>query len=271
MSDRFSNSRKRVLRAAEHARSFATEWSLLLENDSFTPKIRADIRPGWYVLFVHFSPKTANRLSEDSLALEIGEFAYQLRAALDGTVWDAATYLQGFEPSADEGNRLEFPIFNGKNRDSKKCAEHDFPFPDDLKDWIASIQPYAMDKPSVDLHRGLQTILENIHNLARLDRHRRLRMVTTTPVAARTSIETFPPGGKIVEADLLGCDVFRGQEEILRFKVECAGGLTPDKVRLRTHLAFQTSVEGIEIESGQDVLAQLDIMLQGVKPNNSKI
>ncbi|HMF54383.1 MAG TPA: hypothetical protein VK593_08535, partial [Edaphobacter sp.] len=219
---------------------------------------------GWFILSASIAPEIKERIQRNILSLELGELAYQLRAALDGLIWDAVTYSQGSEPPSNEANGLEFPILNGKKRGFKQCGLHKFPFPQKLKDWLESIQPDATEKAIGDPHRGLKATLEDIHNLARMDRHRRLRVIAAVPVLAKLVIETDPPGGIISDRIFSPCDLLSGQDEIARIRVECAGGLVPYNVRLKAQVAFDISVEDVELYDGKNISFQLERFLQAV-------
>jgi hypothetical protein len=137
---RFKNSWSRIKRATERLAAFQAEWNALLANNPFGTVVRYDEDSRWYVASLTASETTRKRIADTTLPLILGEFAYQLRAALDGLIWDAITFTQGTEPPAD-ANRLEFPVLNGKIMNFEKCGFHDFPFPENLKTWLESIQP----------------------------------------------------------------------------------------------------------------------------------
>src|SRR5271170_6883087 len=143
---RFKNSWSRLDRATNHIAAFQTEWNLLLSQDPFGSVVRYDQDNGCYIASLTASETSREAIRNTSLPLILGEYAYQLRAALDGLIWDAITFTQGAEPPAD-ANRLEFPVLNGKVRNFRDCGFHKFPFPDKLKTWLESIQPDSAEKP----------------------------------------------------------------------------------------------------------------------------
>lgn len=180
------------------------------------------------------------------LPLILGEYAYQLRAALDGLIWDAITFEQGgTEPPAD-ANRLEFPILNGKIRDFQSCAFHNFPFPEKLKAWLESIQPDSAEKPEGHPDRGLAGALEDIHNLARLDRHRRLRIVAAFPTELLANFVFEPAEGfRAIGEEGLPCNILGDEYDLLRFKVESVTGNLPGKIRIETGAKFEIFFEDL--------------------------
>jgi hypothetical protein len=199
----------------------------------------------WYVASITADDAIRDRIRNATLPLILGEYAYQLRAALDGLIWDAITFTQGAEPPSD-ANRLEFPILNGNVRDFKNCAFLTFPFPDKLKVWLESIQPGSAEKPLDDPDRGLANALEDVHNLARLDRHRRLRIIGAYPTQLHANIVFEPSEGfKAIGREGLPCNILGGEYDLLRFKVESATGITPRKIRIETGAKFEIFFEDL--------------------------
>src|ERR1035438_742011 len=106
---RFKNSRNRLEQAGLHRKEFEDEWASLFKGNrdiSITP----DDKGQWWTIRLNLCPETIARIKSNKLSLELGEFAYQLRAALDGLIWDTVTYMQGTEPAPDAKglSRLEF-------------------------------------------------------------------------------------------------------------------------------------------------------------------
>lgn len=225
--------------------------------------------PGWWTLRLDFTPERIARLQSNQLSLVLGEFAYQLRAALDGLIWETVSLTQGSElpPDTKGLHRLEFPLSpTWKAADIDQNRFHGFPFPQKLIDWMKSVQPGTADKPSDHPDRGLQNTLEDIHNLARFDRHRRLRVVSMLPLNQRIDIlATEPPGGGAVAHEWLDCDPLNGKYEVIRIKVVCPGELFPYKVNVKPKLSFGVSAEDIEPYGGADIGIQLDRFMCAVE------
>jgi hypothetical protein len=156
--DRFKNSRNRLDRATHHAKAFTAEWDAILHDESCIPVFIKNPNTGWYDVLVHLSPDSAERIERNTISLELGEFAYQLRAALDGLIWEAITRTQGAEPPSDAKylSRLEFPLApTWKANDVDAGRFYGFPFPQNLIDWMKTIQPDATEKPIGALIVGL--------------------------------------------------------------------------------------------------------------------
>jgi hypothetical protein len=252
-----------------HRRAFENEWASLFEGEQ-TISLTADNKhSGWWTVSLTLTPESIAKIESNQLSFTLGEFAYQLRAALDGLIWDAVTYTQGAEPSPNAKglSRLEFPLSTEwKAKDVDKHCFHGFPFPQNLIDWMRTIQPGTADKPIGHPDFGLQNTLKDIHDLARLDRHRRLRVVSLLPITQRIDIlETEPPGGGAVAHEWLGCNPLDGKYEVVRFKVVCPGGLFPYKVGLKPDLSFSVFAEDVEPYEGADIGVQLDRFIGAVR------
>lgn len=241
---RFRNSWTRIKRATEHIEAFQTEWNAVAKGP-FTTIATYDEDSAWYTASLTAEEAIRERIRNTSLPLILGEYAYQLRAALDGLIWDAITFTQGSEPPAD-ATRVEFPILNGKTKEFDKCGFLKFPFPDKLKDWLESIQPGSTEKPLGDPDRGLANALEDVHNLARFDRHRRLRIVAAFPSELYVNVIFEPAKGfKAVDIEGLPCNILGDEYDLLRFKVASATDAAPDKILIETGAKFEIFFEDI--------------------------
>ena len=264
MVRRFKNSWNRLDRAGLHRNSFKAEWDSLFGDGERSSSVRRDNKsPGWWILSADLSTDTIERIRNNQLSFILGEFAYQLRASLDGLIWDAVAYKQGKEPSPDEKGlaNLEFPLApTWKAKDTKHDRFHGFPFPQNLVDWMKTIQPGTADKPIGHPDLGLQITLQAIHNLARFDRHRRLRVISMLPLddAYVRILGTEPPGGWVESCEWLECNPFDGKYDVVRFKVVGIGGLLPYKVSLEPYLRFSVFAEDIESYEGTGIGVELD-------------
>lgn len=160
--------------------AFKNEWAKIFADDAISTVARYDKDSGWFIASVVLTPGAIERVQKNNLALEIGEYAYQLRSALDALIWDAITLKQGGTEPPPDANRVEFPILP-TNKAFKDCGFLKFSFPDKLKPWLESIQPNSAAQPVNHPDRGVNTALGDIHDLARFDRHRRLRILAVVP------------------------------------------------------------------------------------------
>lgn len=261
---KFKNCWSRTKRAADHLLAFKSEWERIFTDHCITSVFRYEENSGWFVVSTSVPPATLERIRCNTLALEIGEYAYQLRAALDGLIWDTITFTQGTEPAANT-NRVEFPIVDGITRKFKDSGFLKFPFPENLKRWLESIQPNAGEKSEGDPERGIPTALSDIHDLARLDRHRRLRIVAAVITQLRFGIASNPQG-RIVDRERIDTfDLFGGQYEFLRFKVETVDQTILRELTLKTDLAFEVLLEDIRPFPNMDACSQLGSYIYAVE------
>ena len=260
---RFTNSWARLDRAASHLTAFKDEFRAILNDESPPAVCRYDKDSRWFAARFVLPKASVERIKRNVLSLELGEYAYQLRAALDGLIWDAITITQGTEPPSN-ANRVEFPITDGVTRPFEDCGFLKFPFPDRLRTWLKSIQLNADEKPEGDPDRGVPTALGDIHNLARFDRHRRLRVVAAVPTNLRFRVNTGDVLSKLVAWELMDCDLLGGQPEFLRFQLETPDGILLQKATLQTDISFDVLLEDIEPFEGISAGTQLGMLIDAV-------
>lgn len=245
MSERqFKNSWSRLERATEHLTAFQAGWNRLTE-DGFSTVAAYDKDGGWYVArVIPNNPAVREALRQTTLPLILGEYAYQLRAALDNLVWDAITFTQGTEPPPN-ASQVYFPVVTGKAK-FKDCGFRKFPFPQKLDTWIESIQPDLAEKPLGHPDRGLAGAILDINNLAKFDRHRRLRVIASFPTELYVDFVFDPPEGfKAVAIEGQPCNLLGDEDELLRFKVESETGERPRNISLATGVKFEIFFEDL--------------------------
>jgi hypothetical protein len=107
------------------------------------------------------------------LELELGEFLYQLRAALDGAVYACAIEDSSANPPP-EASRIEFPICAREDewrRQSRKVGALNA----GRRRFIGLMQPFAEPDLSPELRIcNYNRSLRFLNDLARMDRHRTL-------------------------------------------------------------------------------------------------
>jgi hypothetical protein len=236
----FEDSWKRIKRAKVHAKAFWDEVPRMFPEDGYTVNLDKENERTWIVTAVF---KTVP--DDEVLSLELGEYFYQLRAALDALIWKAVWIKDGSEPPAD-ANRLEFPIYLDKGK-FDAAAIHKFNFPQELRDWIAGIQPYSAEKPIGDPDLGLSLTLQTLHDCARKDRHRRLHVAAAVASAVQYDFrDGFPKGVTVRSAEILPADFLKGKNAFLRLELASETGTLPSFQRhLATALKIDISVDGI--------------------------
>jgi len=179
----FEECGRRIDRAHTHCAAFVAGWRTLLESDSyfFLPEMK-DERTG----IVSATLKNSIR---HELSLELGEFFYQLRSALDGAVYRAVDLRRGTKNIA-RIDRLDFPITKSVTA-FEKAALHENPFPEDLRKWIEGVQPYFTGKTPEQ--KEISFFLLLLHDCARKDRHRQLHLVAVVPDKLEGTIQVQSP------------------------------------------------------------------------------
>lgn len=241
----FVDSWKRIDRSVVHAEAFFAEFHRLFPQDGYGVRLDEE-GPGTWIASAIF--KTSSL--DNSLALELGEFFYQLRGALDAAVWQAVAICEGAEPKEDTPgvNRLEFPLCCGKSK-FEDSAIHRFKFPQQLKAWIGSVQPNSADKPPNDPDFGLNVTLELLHNCARKDRHRRLHVAAAVPGTIEYAIASTPPDLRIASIDPIKSDFLKGDNKFMRFGLESISGKPITKAELTTAITIDVVFDEIPIWS----------------------
>lgn len=238
MPDLFEDSLKRIKRAKVHADAFWNEVIRIFPKEGYSVSLDKENERTWIVTAIFKTPP-----NDELLSLELGEFFYQLRAALDALIWKAVWIKDGREPSAD-ANRLEFPICPNQEK-FDTAAIHKFNFPQELRNWISTIQPYSAEKTVDDPERGLNSTLKTLHDCARKDRHRRLHVAAAVASTVQLDfLDGFPEGVSFRSAEILPADFLKGRNKFLRLELASETGTLPSFQRhLATALKIDISVD----------------------------
>lgn len=159
--------RARLRRASDLYEAMGTAWGKYLEErpHRLVTRLHADGRGE--LLLERVVPMPAD------LGLILGEFLYQLRAALDNCLYAVAVIVAGSSPPPG-ASALQWPICDAPETFKKQRSRLKFLRPD-LVDALEAIQPYQAELPAWNSLRLL-------NDLARVDRHRALHLVTLIPV-----------------------------------------------------------------------------------------
>ena len=166
-------------------------------------------------------------------SLEFGEMIYQLRAALDGCIYQAAILETNRNPPPDE-DYLEFPICaTPKNfKNARRCIA---PLPKDVRAFIKSIQPYNAPK-IVPLNRALGIL----HDWARKDRHRYLHVLGSWASKVSPQLR-LPNGVSLASMVVTGSAFLKDESEIARFTLN--GYIPGMEIKANPNLAIDISVD----------------------------
>jgi hypothetical protein len=155
----------RLDRCADHFEAFRVAWEEHLETKPHQVGLEVDGAGNGRIVF------TRRKEPPAALSLILGEFLYELRAALDNTLYAVAIIDSGQSPPP-RAAALEWPICaneqawesHRRRRLDNLCSE--------LQDALHAIQPFQAEFPSWN---GLKIL----NDMARVDRHRAVHFVTS--------------------------------------------------------------------------------------------
>lgn len=241
MPQLFEESLKRVRRAQTHALGIMDTLIRRVGNREAYYVVLEDRGNGDFSFRMrhHFPTEEI-----DTLSLQIGEFFYQLRAALDGAMWEAHILLGGTE-FATYANKLDFPI-HAEIKHFKKAALHKVNLPQELKIWLSAIQPcHALQSSAIEVAAFANALLV-IHNCARKDRHRRLHLMAML-VTDSTAVVTATPPARLTYVQSVPANILQNDSEIVRFGVE---GGDASNVQAEGSFMIEISVKEVPTEQG---------------------
>jgi len=236
MSGPFDTCWDRVARAEVHRQSLIQIWDGIDQHDIYASegKIRDD---GTGELFIR--PVKRDWLLP--FTLQFGEMLYQLRAALDSCVYDAAALKFAQNPPPDE-EKWNFPVCADatKFQESVKRMKQ---LPLDVSILLESVQPYSS---ATGHHNGMEwdlgPTLAILNDWARIDRHRRLHLVGSAVTEGYLTIGIPEGSNMAVEyCDFIGGDVLEHESQIARFKI--ANWAPGSQVHMQPHFTLDIAVD----------------------------
>jgi hypothetical protein len=145
------------------------------------------------------------------LSILMGEYFYNLRAALDYAVYATAVIDNGWHDPPPRERDLQFPVCDTPES-WRANAFHVAPLSERHRSWIEQVQPYqGAEDPKV---RGIYWL----NHLARLDRHRELRVVGGYVVESNPLVRVKPPA--VVAFERMPEEIFVEDDTVIaRFTV----------------------------------------------------
>lgn len=219
----------RLNRAADLHGEFAAAWQAYLDR-----------RPHDLFHTIEADGSTASRLRRvepipAELSLILGEFLYEMRAALDNCLYAVAVITSGQNPPP-AAEKLEWPIRATAQewKNQRKRLDH---LPGRIVEQLEAIQPYQAAVPSWNS-------LGILHDLARFDRHRAPRTLALYLVEVRlwakpTDITIIDPGSEGIVKD---------GETLIQYRLRDGATLSPESFDLRVE--FDVDVEDVHIGPG---------------------
>jgi len=210
---RFEGCRQRIARAKVHREALAKTWNNVATTDFYNVAVRVeDDGTGGIWLKPNYDPDFAH-----IAALQLGEMLYQLRAALDGCVYQAATIDSGKNPPPNERN-LEFPIVASKT-DFQKSVARIKPLAQKRRDIIESVQPYNVPKLAPEhMVFNFNRTFGILNDWARKDRHRKLHVVGSWASNALPKIRC-PAGTSLAHIKIIESGFLESESQIAAFKL----------------------------------------------------
>jgi hypothetical protein len=177
----YFDARERVARADTHLKAGIELWDRFMEDEPYG--VSVNVEPDG-TGEIHVIPRYDTLPT--AFSIEFGEMLYQLRATLDTLVYQAAIYDTGQAPPPDH-ERLEFP-FRSSREEFDNATWKIRPLSPKHRDIIESVQPYNAPHVSPD-ERTTINGLTALNDWARIDRHRRLHIISSWATRARPKFQ----------------------------------------------------------------------------------
>jgi hypothetical protein len=183
--------RSRLARAEQHYKSFSEVWASYLDRHPHHLDTTIDATGLGTISVVEDEPVP------EELPLLLGEFLYQLRAALDNCLYAVAVIDSDQNPPPN-AQLLEWPICLAEDKWQNSTRRLKALSPEILTA-LETIQPYQAASPDWNCLRIL-------HDLARIDRHRALHLVTTYNASGRATVDLNRVGDFTTRMGVVGED-----------------------------------------------------------------
>ena len=256
--NRFDDSDRRLKRAAGHKNAFAEEWQRLVAVDALGIGVEFQSNRSGILKFKRPQP------AEHDLALVLGEFFYQLRAALDCLAFTAVklTDTNWATRTEAEQRRIYFPITD-KVASYKELAAHLKTLPVPLLRWIHAVQPYLARESSDSRIQAIGQLLNLLNRFAMIDRHRKLGMIAAW--GSEISMQFgFIPDARIEDMTGESCNLFDEEGVIARFRLADDAIHSPElRFNLEGNLKLAVVLENDRFD-GETFNLMLDGMLGAV-------
>lgn len=194
----------RIARAESHGEAASFEWNDYIETNPFGSRLIQKPDGKWSITIFEVLPIPS------IVGILLGEFMYNLRAALDYCAYAIAVVDSGVDPPPNQG-QSQFPIYVDQGAFDNNAYRLK-PFTSEHQHWMQEIQPFVVGS------NAKASPLYWLNHLAKIDRHRELHVI-----GAYVS-ESAPLVKSSVAADFtfdeLDPQIFvRGDTEIASFDV----------------------------------------------------
>jgi hypothetical protein len=200
----FEGCMHRLNRAVDHRNAFGEAWAEFLEPHPYRLWVQVDDDGNGRVGIKRYAPIPPH------LPLLIGEFLYELRAALDNCLYEMAIWHTGQDPPPDD-HLLQFPIYDTPAA-WKKNLHRLRHLSDEHRTMLERIQPYNAQRQDLNCLRML-------NRMAAVDRHRTLHVVGGFLLRGGMLLEA-PEGAAIKTTDVRKNVVIDEDAVIALFRVD---------------------------------------------------
>jgi hypothetical protein len=176
--------RARIDRAIEHRSTFGEVWAAHLARKPRRIQVEIDDAGAGLVRVVE------DEALPVELSLVLGEFLYELRAALDNCLY-AVAVLESHERPPPNAERLEWPICLDETSWRNTARRRLGALSPEVQGALAAVQPFMAKSPEWNCLRIL-------HDLARVDRHRTAHLVAPFLADANATVDL----GAIADLDV---------------------------------------------------------------------
>jgi hypothetical protein len=244
---------ERIARAETHRDAIAAKWNAFIEDESYETSVYVEPNGVGEITIRQTRPVPP------VLALEVGEFLYQLRAALDASIYELACVTEGKRPPTNE-KKLEFPICT--NSDSFESSGSKItPLTREQRSIVRGIQPYAgpLGLTPYELTFSYNRAMGILHDWARKDRHRKLH------IFAAHGANVFPalvlPSGTRLDKFIVPQQMFVLKDEHVVATFQIEGWRPGMNIRANPNLTLDLVVDevpppcGVNDNLGQRLMA----------------
>ncbi len=209
----FKASRDRIKRAKGHSNALADAWNEFVAEEMYETFCAVKDDGTGYIQVIPRHDEFPSHFG-----LELGEFLYQVRAALDNLIFDAAILDSGQNPPPKH-EKLEFPICSSL-RDFNDRPWKIAPLAEKRRMLVEAVQPYNAPDLTPDLiPLNINRALGMIHDWSRMDRHRELHVVGSWASNASPMFR-HAPDVSIVDIAVSTGGFLEHEHEIATFRVE---------------------------------------------------
>jgi hypothetical protein len=229
---RLESARAKLARAEEHAQALDLICQEFLNTNPYMTVGKFDPDSRKYSVHLSVAHEPPTRLSTI-----LGDFLFDLRSALDNAVFELAVLHSGQDPPPDEEG-IEFPVFVDIPPFEARKKRRIGALRPEAQTFIRGLQPFQDGKDAT------ASVLWILHELNRIDKHRRLHAVAGRFGNEIVFRDTTPPGLDLTVHGMSPPVPLDDDAELLTMSV----GGTKREVKVDVEISFDLTIrEGSEI------------------------